>query len=557
MATATRSARKTLACGPFKGVLNTTDPYDDDPEFLVDAANGYIPDPAHGSGFYARPGFGLQNTNSPLTGAGQGVYCHVALDGTVYNFLVAGGHLYRADAALTTFTDVTPTSVVVIDATVRRVYFTSFGDFLVINDGVHRPWLASALSSAHVTGAYIDFDGLGTAWTAVGRPVIYAGSMFLVLGTVNGVGVQTDTTWTAPGAPATGYQQPGYDFRWTLEQTGSSPIYALWGTNAGLYYWRAGSISTIAGVPGPNLQQANTSDSISVNVGTLQSATIGQYGNTIFFCDQVGRPWMLPLGSAPVPIWLSMRAVIDGSTANYPQATAQVACAVIEPTLNLYLAAIYSPVPGVANAPQELQVFDAKTGTYVGRWTVGPGIAIEAMGVLNATSGLGSVVIIGSKVTGGNPAGGYVWTLNTVVGGGIPLTTEDGLFLLTEEGLQLTTENTVPSWLDNGEVPDISATTQRLGYSADKVWNVDQATVITTTAAPCRVTMRSPTTSSTVQGTPTPSASADGTYRLVTGADVQGRGVQVTVSPTTADAQWSVQSVGIVAVASAAGSEDA
>jgi hypothetical protein len=99
-------------------------------------------------------------------------------------------------------------------------------------------------------------------------------------------------------------------------------------------------------------------------------------------------------------------------------------------------------------------------------------------------------------------------------------------------------------------------TTPRLGYSDDTVWNVDQVTAITTSNAPVVVSVTTPTTLNTIEGTPSPSPSDDGTFRLVVGCDAQGRGVQVTVSPTTADAQWSLQRVAMVAVGSNAGPED-
>ena len=40
------------------------------------------------------------------------------------------------------------------------------GGTMVVTDGVNRPWVASNLSSTPITGTYIDFDGMGTAWVA-------------------------------------------------------------------------------------------------------------------------------------------------------------------------------------------------------------------------------------------------------------------------------------------------------------------------------------------------------------------------------------------------------
>lgn len=551
----------------------------------MDLSNCYIPDPAGKSGAYARRGFDIANKNFPLPGRGQGGGTHIDGSGVLYNLIIQSGKLYRTNAGLTVFTDITPTSGVTISATVTRVYLLTFVDQLIISDGVNPPWIATDLDASTATGTYIDFDGSGTPWSAFGQPVEYAGSLFFALNEVDGVKCRLDIAWSAPGDAATGYQQPDYDFRWTLIQTGSTPIYALCGTNIGLYYFRDASIGLAAGVPGPDFQSTHTDDAIADNVGCLQSATIAQWGRFIYFCDAQGRAYMMPLGGAPVPIWLNMRTVVDESTSNYPTATAAVSCAVINPTSNLYHAAIWSPVPGATSPPVEFYTFDAKTGTYLGRWSIAGGATIEAMFVLNNAAGNGNLVILGNEppsnaesavlgtegddylgTEGGDYLGltdttsgrtGCVWAQNALIGDGIPLTTEDGFRLTTEDGAVLTTENTVVSWMDDGQVPNIYAITQRLGYSEDVVWNVDQCSFITGSAAPCLVTMQTPTTAGTVEGTPAPSPSEDGTYRLVVGANVQGRGTQVKIQPVTADDQWSIQRIGIVAIPSLAGPDDA
>lgn len=532
--------RQTFVSGLFHGVKNTNTPFDSTPDFLQDAGNGYVADPVNGSEFVARPGFQVVNPSSPLATPGQAIYTHVGIDGTEYNFVVSGGKLYRVDANLSTITDVTPAGSP-ISSTAKRVYLTSFIGQLVISDGVNKPWVATNLSSTPVTRTAIDFDGAGTAWSAYGQPVVWTGSLFFILNTVNSVGARLDIAWSVPGDPLTGYQQTNYDFRWTIEQTSElGPIHALAPTNSPLYYFRDGSIGAITGVPGPDLQTTATHDAVAVDIGCLQSATITQYGNYLYFCDVNGRRYRMAIGNAPEPIWLNMRSVVDDSTSAYPAATAQVACSTIIPSLNLDLSAIWSPVPGIAQAPMEIQVFDTKTGLYQGRWNFVGGASIEAMGVLNNTAGRGSFAFLGSKVSGSAPATGYLWVQNTTAGGGIPLTAEDDGFLLTESGLQLTAEGNNPSWVDNtSDIPDIYATTDRLGFSLETAWNYDTATVLTGVDTPCRISVRTSAVPITLEGTPTPSASNDGTYRLTGGLDaVQGRGAIVKVSPMTADTQW-------------------
>lgn len=583
--------RTTLYTGPWTGVKDTRDPWDDNQSQLVDLRNCYIPDPQGGSGAYARRGFGILNLQGPYTGKGQAVYSHVVNE-EVYDFIVAGGKLYRANNGHTIFTDVTPVSGAAISATSPRVYLTTFGEQLIISDGVNQPWIASDLNATPITGTVIDYNGTGVpgsgdVWSAFGQPVVYAGSLFFILNEVAGTKQRTTLTWSAPGNPAQGYQQDdgatnSFDYSWTLEQTSAHPIYALAATNVALFYFRDGSIGALAGTPGPGFQGSSTHDIVSVNVGCLQSATVQQYGQTIFFCDDLGRPYALQPGSPPVPIWLNMRQVVSDSTSEYPSATAKVACATIHPNLDLYIAAIYSPDPGEPNPPIQAVAFDVKTLAYVGRWSIRNGATWEALGILNNAGGYAELVVLGNEppydgggflittesgITITTESGiewgtvptnasrdGVIWGMDAQIGDGDPITSEDGLFIITsEDGVEITSENQVISWADDGLPPERSLTTQRLGYASDVVWNADSVTVIAESPAPCAISVMTPTTVSTLEGTPQPFASFDGTYRLVGGLNTQGRGHQVTVTPTTADEQWIVQSVGMVLIPSTAG----
>lgn len=615
--------RVTFSTGPWKGVKTTRDPWDDSPDFLQDLQNYYIPDPQGGSGAYARRGFDILNLQDPYDGRGQGVFSHVVND-NVWDFICAGGRLFRVNAGHTQFTDVTPVGVL-IDPDTTHVYFTTFGEQLIISDGVNNPWIASDLDNTPITGTVIDYNGTGVpgsgdAWSAFGQPVVYAGSLFFILNKVSGIEQRTTITWSAPGNPAQGYLQDdgalnSFDYTWILEQTSAHPIYALAGTNVALFYFRDYSIGALAGTPGPDFQGSSTHDVVSVNVGCLQSATVQQYGQTIFFCDAEGRPYALQPGSPPIPIWLNMRQAIEDANSNYPTVTQQIAVSTIHPILNLYIVALFSPTAGVPDAPIEAYCFDTKTLAYVGRWSLKNGATWEAVGILSNAAGFASMIVLGDEpaaeegqqeiITQGgdyiNTQGGFrlaagpalavdwllatnsglllttnsgidigvdspgigrtgvVWGLDATIGDGDPITSEDGLFIITsEDGLyQITSENRLISWLDDGVPPTRTATTPRMGYSADTIYNVDQFTLITQSPAPVTVTMTTPTVLAAAEGTPTPFVSYDGTYRLVGGAEAMGRGVQVKIAPTTADDQHIIQSIGIVAVPSLADWNDA
>lgn len=147
----------TLGVGLFRGVRDTGEPYDDGSDALAaDASNVYLPDPETGSGAYARPGFTTTNSMTvTASGNGQGVYAHTALDGTVYNFLAAGGKIWRQSTTLTTApVDVTPTNVII--ATGKFITFTSLAGELIVNDNVNKPWRGTNLSSTPITATVIE-----------------------------------------------------------------------------------------------------------------------------------------------------------------------------------------------------------------------------------------------------------------------------------------------------------------------------------------------------------------------------------------------------------------
>jgi hypothetical protein len=489
------------------------------------------------------------------------------------------------------------TTMATISPTATHVFCRTFGEQLIISDGVNPPWIASNLDQTPITGTIIDYDGTGMPgsgdpWSARGQPVVYSGSLFFIVQSVNSVVQPPTITWSAPGNPSQGYQQDDgmtndFAYFWVLEQTNAHPLYGLAATNTALFYFRDYSIGAVAGTPGPDFQGSVTSDVVSENIGCLQSATIQQYGQTIFFCDAIGRPFALQSGSPPIPLWLNLRAIVNNATTEFPGASAQVAIATIHPILDLYIVAPWSPLAGTAAAPTEAYCFDVQTLAYVGRWSIRNGATWEAMGILNDTAGYASLIVLGNEppydpgddsVLGtqdGKALGtqdgfalglvnttigrtGVIWGMDATSGDGIPISSEDGLFIISsEDGIEITSENQLVSWLDDGVPPTRSFTTFRAGYSPDTIYNFDQATIITQDSASCTVTATTPTVANTLEGTPVPPASQDGTYRLVCGLDLQGRGCELTVSPTTALDQWIAQSVSIVAIPALAGPDEA
>lgn len=557
---------RTITHGPWSSVRTTRDIGDDPPTVLMDATNLYIADPAGRSGAYALPGFTLQNAGVPITTSattfrGQNSFSHTDLSGNTTNFAVWNGKLFRIDANLQTYTDVTPTPI--DSAVTTRVYGTTSIGQLIITDGVHRPWVASNLSATPITATAIDFDGMGTAWAAWGPPRAYAGSLIFTLVSVGGVACRMDIAWSVPADPAVGYQQPDYDFRWTLEQSGTGPIYGTYAENTQFYYWRSNSIGSLSGIPGPSFQGQATHDAISKNVGTLAPQSIIPFGDNIFFVDQVGRPYMLAQGNRALePLWLEMREIVDESTFGFPAVTQSVCTAGFEPNLNLYIVAPWSPLPSQDGPAIEGYTFDARTGAYFGRFQIADGVQLDSLGTFTDASGRGVLVVQGSLAIPTNAQvadSGYFWSMNSLAGTGSLLVTEDtpGLILTTEDGKWLTTEGSTVNWTDNGNPKVVSATTTRMAYDLTTVITADRAMALVGNTSPCVVSMLTAAVAETVEGTPTPSASQDGIFKLVVGsAGIQGRGLTITIAPTTTDTQWSLQNCAAVLIESLATPED-
>lgn len=572
MTTKRRSAAR-LVTGPWKSVSDSPDPFDADPSQLLDAVNYYIPDPVNGSGIYQRPGFTVLNTGylgvAPYRCSG--VYTHTDADGTTYHFLAISGKMYRADSTLSIFTDVTPVGVT-LDATAgNRIYFASMNGVMVVNDGVHRPWVASTLAATPIVGTYISYDGGATAWTAFGQPVVYGGAGFWILNTVSGTSARLTISWTEPGDWTTGYQQPGIDNNWTLEQTGTTPLYALAATNSALYYFREHSIGTIAGVVGPDLAANATHDAIAQNVGCTAPATVQQFGDNIFFCDALGRPYALSQGNAPREIWKQMRGVVDRSQVGFPAITAKTACAVIDPVLNKYIVGVWSYSPATTAPTTELYSFDARTGTYEGRWLIGAvagavtGIYVDALGTWTDEVGRSVVTAVGSSAAADFAPtyfSGWLWAMSGVGQVGQPLGTEttSGGFpvdmLGTEDGRALATEGTAVTFLENGLNMRPYIQTQPLGYEMDAMLLVDQIKVMTGDNGILTITdTNSNAANNTVGSIDTISPGGDATYRytLGCGPESTGRGISVKVEAfhlTVPDTQSVIHQVVVKAIPS-------
>jgi hypothetical protein len=519
---ATAGSGLIASAGPFIGVRTIDDaPYVDSSKFLYSAHNGYIRDAADQSSWVSRPGFVETNASAPIGGGKgvQGAHSHVdPATGTIYRFFVANGVVYRSNAAFTTFTDVSPVGIAV--DTSAKVAMISVGGSMVVTDGVNRPWIASNFGGTPITGTYIDIDGAGGSWSTFGAPTIYQDSVMFITATVPGgsaVDARVGFVWSEPNQPAVGYTQSGYADFWNVIETGTEPLYCILGTNSGLFIWRENSITVAAGTPSINFSSTATRDSRGDAVGSVSPWAVSIFGNNIFFYDNRGRQWMMPLDGQPVPLWQQLN-----SNASVAQADlTRWGIGSVVPELNLCTGAI--PLDGNF-PPNFFNTFDGASGGYMSEWRLANGNFVHSIDVM--LDAVGAHVLCMTSF-------GTVWILQSVVSG---------------------------VWADTGTT-DLGVITGNLGFSADSVLYPNSATIILKSPGAVSVILFTPWGEFSI-GTVTPIVVAGKTpniaqYRAVVGLDgVAVRWVQFDIQPTVTTAQFGVQRIDVFGSVGPAGVDD-
>lgn len=150
----------TQASGPFNGVRDSNEPFDDVPNLLTGGNNVYLPDPVGGSGAYARPGFIRGSSVADASGGpAGGVFRWTGSNngtGVDLNFQFRNNKIFRGD--LTGWTDVTPTNVY-FNTNVglsRKVFCGNLGSSMIVSDGLNQPIVCTNLTSTPITAQYID-----------------------------------------------------------------------------------------------------------------------------------------------------------------------------------------------------------------------------------------------------------------------------------------------------------------------------------------------------------------------------------------------------------------
>jgi len=267
-----------------------------DPEYASWLQNLFPVDPVNGGPVAARPGFTL-TTGTPATAgaATQLLYEYVQTPTTTLVVGIFAGEIYTASAGVWTrvVTSANLATAGVTLSTTAKCYAVTYTGLMVISDGTNRPFTWDGTSGA---GGLSLISNASGAW--YGAPFVY----YAKLGGIQAAD-RTTFEWSEENAPNTGYEAGGYTNAWTLTQTSSQPLSRMLGTNNALFYWRTRGVGVILGAMNTDFQTSGVHDAVSSELGTLWPNSVLLVGSTIFFMDQWLRPWALPVGGAPVPIW--------------------------------------------------------------------------------------------------------------------------------------------------------------------------------------------------------------------------------------------------------------
>lgn len=221
-------------------------------------------------------------------------------DGTVVTWILTTNGLWQVAAGA--YTNVVTaanlaTGSVTVPATTH--YWCVFNHTVVFNpsDGTNKPWTWDGTSGAS------GLTPLSNAAIAYGRPTVRSAKLFFIKY------AERDTiVWSEEAAANTGYEAGGYSNVWKLGQTGTAPLFAIYGTNDGLYYFRLSSIGVIRGEVNAEFVTASTHDAVSRSVGTTSPAGVTAVDTDLWFVDQFGIPQVLPAGGTPVPVLQEIRS---------------------------------------------------------------------------------------------------------------------------------------------------------------------------------------------------------------------------------------------------------
>lgn len=291
--------------GPFKGCRFTPDPGRRDPNFAYYAKNMFPNDPVNGGPYVRRvaeQSFTINASGTLCQWIGvfrkrSGFVTVSVQDGEIYTW-ASGTWTRRVTTANLTSGSVTLSAS-------ARVFAVTYNNTLVFNDGVNRPFTWDGTAGA---------SGLVSLTSApskcYGKPFVHYAKLGFIKDVAAAGADRSTFVWSEENAANTGYEN-GYSNVWTLNQNGQGALYAMVGTNSGLYYFRAESIGVIRGAITPQFTTDGVHDGVSGTVGTTCPDVLW-YDRWLYFFDLQGKPFRFPEGGIVDPLWREMADVFTG-----------------------------------------------------------------------------------------------------------------------------------------------------------------------------------------------------------------------------------------------------
>jgi hypothetical protein len=272
---------------PWVGMRDARETSAQQPDKVLLAQNLYLSKGGGGRAYTARPGFTPWGANFPADVQWSESWYRPS--GVVVSLAVAGGAIYRYDWTAQSWVLAVNQATTGL-ATTGRVQFIPFAGGIVVNDRVNRPRFWNGTDGGGITV----LSNAPVAWWG------WVQSAKLVfINAANRLEIQ----WSEEADPNTGYAAGGFNNAWELRQLGNAPLTAGIGRNGGMVVFRERSTFTILGEITTDFQSASTRSDVSDVIGTLSPWALCATDSGIVFLDADARPFLLPAGGAPEPLW--------------------------------------------------------------------------------------------------------------------------------------------------------------------------------------------------------------------------------------------------------------
>lgn len=371
-----------------------------DPGLAYFAYNAYVDSAGPGSAYRSRPGRYRISATTLGGGSttGQLAYQFTKLDGTQTTVAICGGKFYTLNWGTGTWTETLSAANLsgasITLSTTARCYAVTLNDQMIVSDGTNIPWMWDGTAGGGLTS-------LTNCPVLYGQPTVHATKLFGIKNSDRGAIV-----WSEENDPTLGYDTAPYSNYFVMSQTGSDPLFAVRGTNEGLYYWRQTSVGIIRGASNQDFQTAVTGDQVG-RVGTRSPRGVLYYQNTFYFPDEFGRPWMFQPGGQMVPLWEQIALAFPMDTDDDAALQSPGYDIGVTATDILHMQTVPVSVLGgvlFGNSPSNQSGADLHGGTYVGTsglveglwfWGLGTSTAVGSMGaVLNSVTNLPEVLCV-------------------------------------------------------------------------------------------------------------------------------------------------------------------